>query len=164
MQKKLYCSPDKKICGVCGGLADYFGIDPTFMRFIVAEIAFFTAIVPAFIVYLIMAVVIPQAPADYQRPIKEKYLTWSADKKISGVCGGIAEYFNIDATLVRLLFVVLFILFGNGLYTYIFGAIFMPQPMGVATPQDYNTYGYHDAAGYTDPSDTADPTDVPPRR
>ena len=65
MKKKLYCSPDKKICGVCAGLADYFGIDPTIMRFIVGEIAFFTAILPAFIVYLIMAIVIPQAPADY---------------------------------------------------------------------------------------------------
>ena len=94
----------------------------------------------------------------------QKKLYCSPDKKICGVCGGIAEYFNIDATLVRLLFVVLFILFGNGLYTYIFGAIFMPQPIGVATPQDYNTYGYHDAAGYTDPSDTADPTDVPPQQ
>ena len=162
MQKKLYCSPDKKICGVCGGLADYFGIDPTFMRFIVAEIAFFTAILPAFIVYLIMAIVIPQAPADYepQRPDRKR-LTKSADKKIAGVCGGIAEYFGIDSTLVRLLFVLLFVLFGNGLYTYIFGAIFMPQPMEVATEQDY---GYHDAAGYTDPTDAGDPTDVPPQQ
>ncbi len=157
MQKKLYCSPDKKICGVCAGLADYFGIDPTFMRFIVAEIAFFTALIPAFIIYLIMAVVIPQAPADYQPQPLNKRLTKSSDKKIAGVCGGIAEYFNIDATIVRLVFLLLFILLGNGLYTYLFGAIFMPQPMETATPQDYQNYGYHDAAGYSDP------TDIPPQ-
>ena len=86
------------------------------------------------------------------------------DKKLAGVCGGIAEYFGIDSTIVRLVFVLLFVLAGNGLYTYIFGAIFMPQPMGVATPQDYNTYGYHDAAGYTEPTDAADSTDVPPQQ
>lgn len=153
MQKKLYCSPDKKICGVCSGLADYFGIDPTLMRFIVAEIAFFTALIPAFIVYLIMAIVIPQAPADYAPNNTSKRITKSKDKKIAGVCGGIAEYFNIDSTLVRLLFVLLFIVLGNGLYTYIFGAVFMPQPMETATPEDYNAYGYHDAAGYSDPND-----------
>ncbi len=157
MKKKLYCSPDKKICGVCAGLADYFGIDPTIMRFIVGEIAFFTAILPAFIVYLIMAIVIPQAPADYTPDNKAKRMTKTADKKIAGVCGGLAEYFNIDPTIVRLIFVLLFLLIGNGLYTYIFGAIFMPQPMETATQQDYNAYGYHDAAGYSDPDD------VPPQ-
>ena len=155
MQKKLYCSPDKKICGVCAGIADYFGVDPTIVRFIAAEIAFFTALIPAFIVYLIMAIVIPQAPADYVPNNTSKRLTKSNDKKLAGVCGGIAEFFNIDSTLVRLLFVLLFILAGNGLYTYIFGAIFMPQPMETATPQDY---GYHDAAGYSEPND------VPPQQ
>ena len=158
MERKLYCSPDKKICGVCGGIAEYFGIDPTFVRLIVAEIAFFTALVPAFVVYLIMAIVIPQAPADYMPKRPKKYLTKSADKKIAGVCGGVAEYFGIDSTLIRLLFVLLFLLIGNGLYTYIFGAIFMPQPMQTASAQDYGAYGYHDAAGYTDPSD------IPPQQ
>lgn len=158
MERKLYCSPDKKICGVCGGIAEYFGIDPTFVRLIVAEIAFFTALVPAFVVYLIMAIVIPQAPADYMPKRPAKYLTKSADKKIAGVCGGVAEYFGIDSTLIRLLFVLLFLLIGNGLYTYIFGAIFMPQPMQTATQQDYGPYGYHDAAGYTDPND------IPPQQ
>ena len=46
MQKKLYCSPQKKLCGVCAGIADYFNIDPTIVRLIAVEIAFFTAIVP----------------------------------------------------------------------------------------------------------------------
>lgn len=32
------------------------------------------------------------------------------DRKISGVCGGIAEYFNIDSTIIRILFVGAFIL------------------------------------------------------
>ena len=37
MEKRLYCSPEKKLCGVCGGIADYFGIDPSIVRLIVVE-------------------------------------------------------------------------------------------------------------------------------
>lgn len=48
------------------------------------------------------------------------------DRKICGVCGGIAEYFNIDATIVRLLF-VLFGLNGSGLLVYIIAAIIIPS-------------------------------------
>jgi phage shock protein C len=31
----------------------------------------------------------------------------SSDKKIAGVCGGLAEYFNIDATIIRVIFILL---------------------------------------------------------
>ena len=48
-------------------------------------------------------------------------------KKIAGVCGGIAEYFNIDATLVRLGWVVFSLLGGSGLLAYIIAAIIMPE-------------------------------------
>ena len=45
---------------------------------------------------------------------------------IAGVCGGIAEYFNIDPTLVRLAFVVLLFANGIGLLVYIIAAIVIP--------------------------------------
>lgn len=51
----------------------------------------------------------------------------SADKKIAGVCGGIAEYFNIDSTLVRLGWVVFCALGGSGLLAYIIAALIMPD-------------------------------------
>lgn len=47
-------------------------------------------------------------------------------KKLCGVCGGIAEYFNIDPTLVRLLWVI-FICCGTGVLAYILAAIIMPS-------------------------------------
>ncbi len=57
-----------------------------------------------------------------------KKLTKSAtDKKISGVCGGIAEYFGIDATLIRVLWAVFALLGGTGLIAYILCAILIPQ-------------------------------------
>ena len=51
----------------------------------------------------------------------------NTDKKIAGVCGGIAEYFNIGATLVRLGWVVFSLLGGSGLLAYIIAAIIMPE-------------------------------------
>ena len=46
---------------------------------------------------------------------------------ISGVCAGLAEYFNIDSTLVRLGWVVFSLLGGSGLLAYIIAAIIMPD-------------------------------------
>ena len=51
----------------------------------------------------------------------------STDKKLAGVCGGLAEYFNIDSTLVRLGWVVFGLLGGSGLLAYIIAAIIMPD-------------------------------------
>ena len=51
----------------------------------------------------------------------------STDKKIAGVCGGIAEYFNIDSTLVRLGWVVFGLLGGSGLLAYLICAIIIPS-------------------------------------
>lgn len=51
----------------------------------------------------------------------------STDKKIAGVCGGLAEYFGIDSTLVRLLFVLVALLPGPGLLLYIILWIIMPE-------------------------------------
>ena len=51
----------------------------------------------------------------------------STDKQIAGVCGGIAEYFNIASTLVRLGWVVFCALGGSGLLAYIIAALVMPD-------------------------------------
>lgn len=52
----------------------------------------------------------------------------NVDKKLCGVCGGIAEYLNIDSTIVRLLWVV-FALCGAGIIVYIIAALIMPNIM-----------------------------------
>ncbi len=49
------------------------------------------------------------------------------DRKIAGVCGGIAEYFNIDPTAVRLLWAVLSCVGGSGILAYIIAALIMPE-------------------------------------
>ncbi len=50
---------------------------------------------------------------------QKKFFLSSTDKKIAGVCGGIAEYFEIDSLLVRVAFLVLFFGFGTGLLAYL---------------------------------------------
>jgi len=46
---------------------------------------------------------------------------------VAGVCGGLAEYFNLDATLIRILFVVLAVLGGSGLVIYVVMWIIVPK-------------------------------------
>ena len=56
----------------------------------------------------------------------KKLVKSQSQKIICGVCGGIAEYFNLDPTLVRVLFVILGFS-GSGLLAYIIAAILMPE-------------------------------------
>ena len=61
----------------------------------------------------------------------EKRLYKSRENRmVGGVCGGIAEYFNVDPTLVRLAWVVLAALFGSGILAYIIAAIIIPERTG----------------------------------
>jgi phage shock protein C len=55
------------------------------------------------------------------------------DRKLAGVCGGLAQYFNLDATLIRVLFVVLAVLGGAGVVIYLAMWIIVPnEPQGAA--------------------------------
>lgn len=58
--------------------------------------------------------------------MKKLYLS-DTDKKIAGVCGGIAEYLKVDSTLVRLAWVFLALFCGSGLLAYIIAWIVMPR-------------------------------------
>lgn len=57
--------------------------------------------------------------------MKKKLYRSETDKKIAGVCGGLAEYFGIDPTIVRLVFAI-FGLTGSGVIIYIIAMIIMP--------------------------------------
>lgn len=51
----------------------------------------------------------------------------NTDRKLFGVCGGIAEYFEIDSTIVRLIWVLLTLFVGCGIIAYIIAALVMPN-------------------------------------
>jgi len=62
--------------------------------------------------------------------MKKKLYRSGKDSMIAGVCGGIAEYFDIDSTLVRLLTVIFILLGGAGVLAYIIAWIIIPKNPG----------------------------------
>ena len=52
---------DVKLCGVCAGIAEYFGIDPTLVRIAYAVIMVFSAFVPCIVLYLLLSMIVPKA-------------------------------------------------------------------------------------------------------
>lgn len=106
--QRLYRSrSDSVLGGICGGLGDYWGIDPVFLRVILIFITVVTAVVPVALCYLIAWMIIPLAPVDYQGKVYARLFRSKHDRRIAGVCGGIAQFFNVDSTMIRLIVVFL---------------------------------------------------------
>jgi phage shock protein C len=63
MEKKLTRSNDKVISGVCSGIAEYFDVDPTLVRVGYAALSVFSAGFPGLILYIILAIIMPNKPA-----------------------------------------------------------------------------------------------------
>ena len=51
----------------------------------------------------------------------------STDKKLAGVCGGIAEYLKVDPSIVRLVTIVLMFGWGSGVLAYLICALVLPE-------------------------------------
>lgn len=129
MMDNLTVSPNKKFLGVCAGIADRLNVDVVLIRILVVLLALATAIIPSLIIYVVVALILPQPNADYNETHINtgKKLYRSNNRKIAGVCGGIAEYFNISPTIVRLLLSVCVLLLGYGALAYIVCWILMPE-------------------------------------
>ncbi len=65
-RKRLYKSrTDKKLCGVCGGIADYFDVDPTIVRILLVVLCFGYCV--GFVIYLVAAILMPYEPENSRR-------------------------------------------------------------------------------------------------
>ncbi len=62
---------------------------------------------------------------------KKRLYKSSTDKKLCGVCGGIAEYFEMDSTIIRLALVLFCILGGSGILAYIIAALVIPDKIEI---------------------------------
>lgn len=60
--KKLYRSANRTLAGVCGGLADYFNIDPTLVRLGYVAVCFMTGLLPCLLAYGIAMIIVPENP------------------------------------------------------------------------------------------------------
>ena len=59
--------------------------------------------------------------------MKKRLYKSRTDKKIDGVCAGIAEYFDVDPTVIRLAWVIFSLCGGSGVLAYIICAIIIPE-------------------------------------
>lgn len=107
--KKLRKSKSEKIIGgVCGGMAHYFNIDPTIIRFIFAFITLLWG--TGLLIYVILWAILPYEDEKPVLKLKKRLYRNTENKVLGGVCSGLAAYFNIDIIWMRLLFLAPFIL------------------------------------------------------
>ncbi len=60
MEKRLYRSrSQRKIWGVCGGLAEYFNVDPTIVRLVAVLLIFLSGLMPGILAYIVLTIIIP---------------------------------------------------------------------------------------------------------
>ena len=124
---------DRKLAGICGGIARYLDTDPVFIR--VAWVIL--SIVPGTILlgvlaYVVAWIIVPEAePGSEPVAVGAQRMQRSAGNvTVAGVCGGIAEYFAVDVTAVRVLWVLLSIFPGFvvcGLFAYAAAWFIMPE-------------------------------------
>ena len=114
---------DKVIAGVASGIANYFNIDP-----VISRLLFLASLLTGFglIVYIICWIGIPGKRVGMLN--SSKRLFRDGDNKIlGGVAYGIANYFNIDPAIIRIIFIVSLFLGGFGFITYILLWISIPE-------------------------------------
>lgn len=130
--RRLSRLPDEgKIAGVCAGLAGYLDTDVTLVRLAWVILSIVPGLfVGGLIAYVAGWLLMPVARAADQRAFTGKRLVRSAtDKHIAGVCGGLAEYLGVDATIVRLVSVILAIYPGvviGGVLAYLIAWFIIP--------------------------------------
>ena len=122
---------DRQLAGVCGGLGVYLGLDSTLVRILWIVLSIVPgAILFGLIAYLVAWLLIPEATIHGAAATPRRRLTRSrSDTKLAGVCGGLAEYFEVDSTAVRLTWAVLTIFPGAiicGVIAYVVAWLVMP--------------------------------------
>jgi len=120
-----------KLGGVCAGIAAYLNTDPTVVRLLWVLFSVVPGVIIGGLIAYVVAWIVLPADAGEARPAVVRRLQRSAtDRKIAGVCGGVAEYFGIDSTFVRIAAVVLAIYPGAiicGVLVYLLAWFVMPS-------------------------------------
>jgi phage shock protein PspC (stress-responsive transcriptional regulator) len=125
-----------RVAGVCAGLAAYLGVDVTLVRLAWVILSIVPgAVIGGVIVYVVAWAIMPEgdaAPGDVPRGVLARS---ASDRKLAGVCGGLAAYFNEDPTLVRLAVVILTIYPGAIIFGVLGYAIaWMVMPLQALAP------------------------------
>jgi phage shock protein C len=119
-----------KIAGVCAGLAAYFDVDVTVVRLVWVILSIVPGVfIGGLVAYIAAWILTPVAgPQDHRLPVG-RLARSETDKQIAGVCGGVAEFFGVDSTIVRLAAVILAIYPGaiiGGVVAYLIAWFIIP--------------------------------------
>ena len=119
-----------RVAGVCAGLADYLGIDEVLVRAAWVVLTIVPgAIVGGVLAYIAAWILMPEAAEPVAAPQGRRITRSNTDRKVAGVCAGLAEYFDADPTVIRLLWVVLSIFCGaviGGVIAYLVAWLIIP--------------------------------------
>lgn len=130
--KRLYRrSSTGRLGGVCAGFAEYLDADVTFVRLLWVVLSIVPgAFIGGIVAYLLAWIIMPDAAGSPEEGSSLRRLTRSlTDRKIAGVCGGIADYLHVDSTVVRVLWAILSIVPGAivfGVLAYLIAWFVMP--------------------------------------
>ena len=124
-----------KLGGVCAGIARYLDTDSTIVRLAWVILS----VVPGFVIGGVIAyaaawALLPVDGSEARAGTVRRLQRSTMDRKIAGVCGGLAEYFGVDSTLVRIAAVVLAIYPGAiicGVLVYLIAWFVMPAAPAV---------------------------------
>ncbi|MCK5690473.1 PspC domain-containing protein [Myxococcota bacterium] len=112
--------------GVCEGLGTYLGIPPVFLRLAWLVTIFFFG--SGILAYLLLWWLVPEEGEDLKEASISTFHRTLKDRKLAGVCGGLARYWQVDPTLVRLAAIGLMtISLGTVIVVYILAIVFIPD-------------------------------------
>ena len=130
---------DRRFAGVCGGIAEYVEVDSTVVRLAWVILSIFPgAIIGGVLAYLLAWLVMPEGTSVKPASSSRRLTRSVTDRKIGGVCGGLAAYLQVDATPLRLLWVLLTVLPGaiiGGIALYLAAWLIIPsEPVALVGP------------------------------
>jgi phage shock protein C len=132
MHKRLTRLPASgRIAGVCSGLAEYFDVDVTLVRLAWVVLSIVPGgIIGGVIAYAVAWAIVPPAVGLEAAAGGRRLRRSATNVRVAGVCAGIAEYFDMDPTIVRLGWALLTIAPGAivlGVFAYVIAWLVMPQ-------------------------------------
>ena len=124
-------SSSGRLGGVCAGIAEYLDADVTLVRLLWIVLSIVPGgFVGGVIAYLVAWIIMPDATDPVVDAGARRLARSTSDRKIAGVCGGLAEYFSLDPTVVRVVWAILAVVPGGivlGIVAYFVAWFIMPS-------------------------------------
>lgn len=132
---------EQRIAGVCAGLADYLDVDVSLVRALWLALSIVPgAVIGGIVAYALAWIVMPEGRPT-RAAVGRRLVRSSINNKVAGVCGGLAEYLGVDATLVRVAWIVFSVLPGaviGGLLAYLAAWLIIPRAPTMIPQQQPN--------------------------